>query len=160
MNNLNNLLQVLLENEIDFVLIGRFAGVVHGSTQVTRGLDICALITPAQIVKLRQALKELNPKHRMNPNFKPSFLTDPKDLSNLKNIYLETDLGVLDVISEVTEIGTFEQVKQNSVRIDLFGHRCSVISIEALIKAKEKMGRPKDKLVVAELKALNRKSSK
>jgi len=160
MNNLNNLLQVLLEHEIDFVLIGGFAGVVHGSTQVTRDLDICALVTPAQVEKLRVALKDLHPKHRMNPNFKPSFLSEPKNIENLRNIYLETDLGILDIISEVTEVGDFEQVKKSSVEIDLFGHKCRVISVDALIRAKEKMGRPKDKLVVAELKALRRKSSK
>jgi hypothetical protein len=158
--NLNNLLKLLLESEIDFVLIGGFAGVVHGSTQVTRDLDICAFVTPAQIEKLRAALKDLHPRHRMNPNFKPSFLTEPKDLSNLRNIYLETDLGVLDVISEVTEVGEFEDVKRNSVEIELFGHKCKVISFKDLIKTKEKMGRPKDKLVVAELKALQRQSSK
>jgi len=158
-NNLNNLLQVLLNNEIDFVLIGGFAGVVHGSTQVTRDLDICTLVTPAQVEKLRVALRELNPKHRMNPGFKPSFLSEPKEVKNLRNIYLETDLGILDIISEVTEVGDFEQVKKNSVQIELFGHKCKVISVDALIKAKEKMGRPKDKLVVAELKALRNKSS-
>ncbi len=159
MNNLNNLLQVLLENEIEFVLIGGFAGVVHGSTQVTRDLDICALITPTQVAKLRSAFKDINPRHRMNPNFKPSFLTEPKDLENLRNIYLETDLGVIDIISEVIEVGSYEDVKKNSVKIELLGHSCQVISVDALIKAKEKMGRPKDRLVVAELKALRRKSS-
>lgn len=158
MKNLNNLLKVLLENKIDFVLIGGFAGVVHGSTQVTRDIDICALVTPAEIEKLRLALKDLHPKHRMNPNFQPSFLTDPKDTSNLRNIYLETDLGVLDIISEVTAIGNFEQVKKNSVTIDVFGQKCRVISMDALIRAKEKMGRPKDRLVVAELRALQRRT--
>lgn len=160
MNNLNNLLGLLLKNEIEFVLIGGFAGVVHGSTQVTRDLDICALITPAHIEKLRAALKDLNPRHRMNPVFKPSFLTEPKELRDLKNIYLETDLGILDIISEVTEVGNFAQVKESSVEVELFGCKCKVISVEALIKTKEKMGRPKDKLVVAELKALRRENQK
>ena len=51
MNNLNSLLEILLANEIDFVLVGGFAGVVHGSTQVTRDLDICALVSPDQVEK-------------------------------------------------------------------------------------------------------------
>ena len=67
---------------------------------------------------------------------------------------------MLDIISEVTEVGDFDQVKKNSVEIDLFGHKCRVISVDALIRAKEKMGRAKDKLVVSELKALRQKSSK
>jgi predicted nucleotidyltransferase len=155
-NNLNSLLKILLSNEIDFILIGGFAGVTHGSTQVTRDLDICAVITPQQISKLRNAFRDLNPRHRMNPGFKPSFLTTPEDVSNLQNIYLETDLGILDVISEVTGVGNFEKVKERSVLVDLFGHKCRVIGIDDLIAAKEKMGRPKDKLVVSELRALRK----
>jgi predicted nucleotidyltransferase len=157
--NLNNLLQVLLKKNIDFVLIGGFAGVVHGSTQVTRDLDICAAITSNQITLLRDALKDLNPRHRMNPGHKPSFLSEPKEPSNLKNIYLETDLGILDILSSVTGVGEFEQVKKNSVEIELYGRKCRVISLEALIEAKKKMGRPKDKLLVAELEAVRRKRS-
>jgi len=158
MKNLNNLLKLLLENEVDFVLIGGFAGVVHGSTQVTRDLDICALITASQVDKLREVLRDFNPRHRMNPNHKPSFLDEPKDVTGLKHIYLETDIGVLDVLSEVTGIGDFEQVRKNSVEIPLFGHRCKVISAEALIETKRKLGRPKDLFVVAELEALLKKS--
>lgn len=159
MKNLNSLLQILLDNQIDFVLIGGFAGVVHGSTQVTRDLDICVMITPQQIDHLRRALKHLHPLHRMNPAFKPSFLSEPKDLKGVHNIYLETDLGVLDILSQVTGVGDYERVKAESVEIGLFGHKCRVISVDALIRAKEKMGRPKDKLVVAELKALQNKKS-
>lgn len=159
MKNLNDLLRLLLENDVDFVLIGGFAGVVHGSTQVTRDLDICALITPHQVEKLRNILNDLHPRHRMNPNHKPSFLEEPKDISKLRNIYLETDIGILDILSEVTGIGGFEQVKANSVEIELFGYQCKVISAKALIEAKMKMGRPKDQLVVAELKALLAKKS-
>jgi predicted nucleotidyltransferase len=154
MNNLNNLLKVLLEGNIDFVLIGGYAGVVHGSTQVTRDLDICSILSADGIQKLRDCLKDLHPKHRMNPNFKPSFLEEPKSSHGIKNIYLETDMGVLDIISEVSGIGDFEKLKASAVEISLFGHKCSVISIEDLIKAKETLGRDKDKIVARELRAL------
>jgi len=42
MQNLRQLLERLLENKIDFVLVGGFAGVVHGATMVTQDLDICS----------------------------------------------------------------------------------------------------------------------
>ena len=154
MNNLNDLLKLLLENKIDFVLIGGFAGVVHGSIQVTRDLDICAALDSEGVQKLRECLKELHPRHRMNPGFKPSFLEEPKDTTGLKNLYLETDLGILDVISEVTGLGALERLKAQSVSIGLFGFSCKVISIEDLITAKESLGRDKDRLVAKELKAL------
>ncbi len=80
MRNLNSLLRILLQHDIEFILIGGYASVLHGSTYVTRDLDICGIISSDQIEKLRIALKDLHPRHRMNPNFKPSFLEEPKEL--------------------------------------------------------------------------------
>lgn len=157
MQRINDLLKHLLDREIDFVLIGGFAGVVHGSAQVTRDLDICALLTPMDVEKFRAALGDLHPKHRMNPSFQPSFLDHPKETANLKNLYLETDLGVLDVISEVTGVGDFQRLKQNAIEVALFGHKCKVISIDDLIQAKEALGRKKDLLVAEELRAIRSK---
>ena len=154
MKNLNNLLKVLLESEIEFVLIGGYASVLHGSTYVTRDLDICGLITSDQIEKLRKALKDYNPRHRMNPNVKPSFLEEPKSVEGVHHLYLETDLGVLDFLSSVTGVGDFNSINKNAVEVPLFGYKCRVIGIEDLIKAKSTLGREKDKLVVNELKKI------
>jgi len=38
--NLKALLERLLENKIDFVLVGGFAGVIHGATLVTSQLHL------------------------------------------------------------------------------------------------------------------------
>ena len=53
---LNRLLKILAENEIDFIVIGGFAGVLYGSTLVTRDLNICSLLTPENLEKLRKVL--------------------------------------------------------------------------------------------------------
>jgi len=39
---LNRLIERLSDAGIDFVVVGGFAGVLHGSTLVTRDLDVCA----------------------------------------------------------------------------------------------------------------------
>ncbi|MCM2281894.1 MAG: nucleotidyltransferase [Bdellovibrionaceae bacterium] len=152
--NLNELLKLLLRNQIDFVLIGGFAGVVHGSSQVTRDLDIAMLLTPEQIENLRQCLKDIHPRHRMNPGFKPSFMDEPKITEGVKNIYLDTDLGILDILTEVTGVGDFERIRSDAVEISIFGFKCRVISPKDLIKAKETIGRDKDKAVVRELRKI------
>jgi predicted nucleotidyltransferase len=156
--NLKELLKLLLSNEIDFVLIGGFATSVHGSTLVTQDLDICAAITDEQVSKLREALKNLNPRHRMNPNFKPSFLEFPKDLEGTSNIYLETDLGTLDILSEAPPAGGFEEIKNRALTVPLYGHPCKVISLEDLIKIKAAMKRPKDKQALQELQIIQKKT--
>ena len=65
MVSLGELLKTLIDAQIDFVLIGGYASVVHGSTMVTRDLDICALVTPVQIEK-PLTLKDDSPKARSN----------------------------------------------------------------------------------------------
>lgn len=157
MQNLKNLLERLLSHNIDFVLVGGFAGVVHGSTQVTQDIDICAAVTNQSIQKMREALRDLNPRHRMNSAFKPSFLDYPVDLKDTRNIYLETDFGVLDIMSELPPIGGFERIKSRSVSIDLFGYKARVISLDDLIAIKDVMGRPKDQQAARELKIIRSK---
>ncbi len=158
--NLKQLLERLLQHNIDFVLAGGFACVVHGSPLVTQDIDICLAINEEQIGKLRLALKGLNPRHRMNPSFKPSFLEYPPTLEGVNNIYLETDLGVLDILSELRPVGGFETVKGNSIPISLYGQTCRVVSIEDLIRIKETMTRAKDKETLLYLKQLLDKQKK
>lgn len=56
MKDLNQLLRFLLENKLDFVLIGGFAGVIHGSSQVTQDVDICLVTKQATVENLRRIL--------------------------------------------------------------------------------------------------------
>jgi len=158
--NLKVLLERLLTYDVDFVLIGGFAAAVHGSTLVTQDLDICAAITDDQIAKLRNALKDLHPLHRMNPNARHSFLEYPSDLRGFNNIYLSTDLGVLDILSQAQPAGNFDEIKSRSVEISLYGRKCRVISVDDLIKIKASMNRPKDKQTVLELQLIRQNSNR
>ena len=106
-------------HEIDFVLIGGFAAAVHGSTLVTQDIDICTAITETGVAKLRNALKDLHPWHRMNPTAKLSFAEHRAHLRGTNNIYLKTDLGVLDILSEAQPAGDFAAIKSRSVEIPL-----------------------------------------
>jgi predicted nucleotidyltransferase len=154
MENLNLLLKRLLEAKIDFVLIGGYAAVIHGSSQVTQDVDICAVMTDEQLDKLKQALYDLEPKHRMNTQFQPSLDEFPEVGKTLDNYYLRTNAGVLDILKEVSSVGDFLRIKEKAITVKLFGYNCKVISLDDLIAAKEKMKRPKDLLVLDELKAV------
>jgi hypothetical protein len=58
---LNRLIERLCGAEVDFVMVGGFAGVFHGSTLVTRDLDVCAVLNAENVAKLRDALRDLRP---------------------------------------------------------------------------------------------------
>ena len=156
MNNLHLLLQRLADAGFEFVVVGGYAGVLYGSAYVTNDLDICAVLSSENIGKLRKALADLHPVHRMTHK-KLSFLEHPPQGQPVMNLYLETDGGVLDVLGSVLGVGDYERLQRKAVEIPLFGRKCRLISMEDLITAKEAIGRDKDLLTVRELRAIEAK---
>ena len=153
MNNLHQLLTRLADAEFEFVVVGGYAAVLHGSAFVTNDLDVCALLSPEHVAKLRQALVDLHPVHRMTKQ-KLSFLDHPKGGGPVNNLYLETDGGVIDELGNVLGLGDYHRLKEGAIEVTLFGRRCRVISLADLITAKEAMGREKDLLTAKELRAI------
>jgi hypothetical protein len=153
---LNQLIARLCDADVDFVIVGGFAGVLHGSSQVTRDLDVCAVLSRDNVTRLRDILHDLKPVHRLTPQ-RLSFLDNPAADVTVRNLYLETSLGPIDILGSIAGIGEFARVREDSVEIELFGRRCRVISIEALIRAKEAVGRPKDLLAADELRVIMEK---
>ena len=153
---LSQLLQRLCDADVDFVVIGGFAALMHGSTLVTRDLDICAVLSHEDVAKLREALRDLNPTHRLTPQ-KLSFLTNPDVGVPVQNLYLETEIGTVDIVSSVLGVGDFARVRAGSMELQVFGRRCRVISLDDLIRAKEALGREKDQLAAKEMRAIRDK---
>jgi hypothetical protein len=77
----------------------------------------------------------------------------------LKNLYLQTDLGALDLLGSITGVGEFDEVRSSAVDVQLFGRTVKVLALEPLIRAKEAVGRHKDLLVATELRAIAAKNS-
>jgi len=153
MHSFSQLLERLVDAGLDFVIVGGFAAVSHGSAYITQDVDICILFSEENIARLRQALKDLHPLHRMIPG-ELSFLTEPKPGEPLTNLYLKTDFGMIDVLSTVLGIGDFRRLKQTADRLEFEGRVYQVMSLADLIAAKEAMGREKDLLTAKELRAI------
>jgi hypothetical protein len=151
--SLSQLLQRLADSRVDFVIVGGFAGVLHGSALVTRDLDICAVLTPENIERLRETLKDINPRHRMTSQ-RLSFLKVPEPGISVDNLYLQTDWGIVDILSSITGLGGFDSIVANSETIEIAGRKCRLISLPDLVRAKESMGREKDILAAKELRAI------
>jgi predicted nucleotidyltransferase len=153
MHTLRQLLQLLAEAEFEFVVIGGYAGVLHGSSLVTRDLDICAVLTEANVQRLRRIFKDLHPQHRLLPQ-PLSFLEIPPPGTPVMNLYLRTDWGVIDILSDVLGVGDFARLKARAETFTLGGKSCRVIALDDLIRAKEALGREKDLLAAKELRAI------
>jgi predicted nucleotidyltransferase len=155
MSDLPSLLRRLTHASVDFVIVGGYAGIVHGCTYVTQDVDICCDFSPANLLALQRAVLDLHPVHRMTPGRKPLELT-PENAGEFKNLYLDTDLGRLDCLSEIQGIGLYEYVKQASQSVEAEGMQLRVLTIDALIAAKQAMNRPRDREAIHQLKTIRK----
>jgi hypothetical protein len=153
MANFENLLARLIEHQVQFVLVGGFAATAYGSTMLTQDVDVCMRFSPDNLMRLQEALADLHPVHRMTPRRLPLRLA-PETCRDLKNLYLDTDFGQLDGLGIIQGVGDFEQVREHSVEVNLPAGICRVLTIDALIRSKEAMGRPRDRESVLQLKAI------
>lgn len=152
MQHLNQLLSRLIESEVEFVLVGGLAAAIHGSSLNTRDVDVCCRFTEANLMRIQSAFQDLHPVHRMRPDL-PLALT-PEQCASLKNLYIKTDLGVVDCLGNVLGVGGFDEVLSHSIEITLPVGALRIIDVDTLIIAKQAMGRPHDLITVQHLQAL------
>jgi hypothetical protein len=124
---------------------------------VTRDVDICCRFNAANLMRIQNTFADLHPVHRSRPDL-PLELT-PEQCAGLMNLYLKTDLGVVDCLGEVLGVGNFEEVLKNSVEVELPYGKCRILDIEALIRAKEAMNRDHDRITVKFLKEIKKQQS-
>ncbi len=62
MQNLNRLLQRLASTDLDFVVVGGYAAMLHGSSQVTRDLHICMVLDAANLAANPHAFEPRPPE--------------------------------------------------------------------------------------------------
>lgn len=149
----SKLLHELTAAEINFILVGAYAAIAHGSQQRTDDLDICHERSPANYKKLMQVLGPLHAR----PVEIPLELKVPFDESSLAqgtNFTLMTDEGRLDLLGELSGIGGYKELIPRSTFMNFGEIICRVASLEDIIRSKEAANRPKDRLALPELHAL------
>jgi len=152
-SEIEQLLRSLDGEGVAFVIIGGAAAVLQGSAYITNDLDICYSRERDNLKKLAAALAPLHPLLRGAPRDVP-FLLDAQPLRSGLNFTLQTDLGDLDLLGEVSGLGQYSAVVSFSEEVEIFGMRCRALTLEGLIKAKQAAGRPKDLRILPELEAL------
>lgn len=152
MQNLSELTRRLITSQVGFVLVGGFAAAAHGVLLVTSDVDICCRFSEENLMRIQKAFADLHPVHRSRPDL-PLQLTS-EQCAGLKNLYLKTDLGVVDCLGEVLGVGNFDVVLKHSVEVELPVGKCRIIDIETLIRAKEAMNRDHDRITVKHLKEI------
>jgi hypothetical protein len=147
------LLRRLNNGGVPFVIIGGVAAIAHGSARLTEDVDLCVPLTHENAVQIIRAFRGLNPRWRMRPDL-PIVTEDSENLRGLKNMYLRTDLGQIDILGELPGVCGVDELEARSVEMIFAGIPCRVLDIDTLIQAKEFAGREKDRPALTELKII------
>jgi hypothetical protein len=149
----DEILRVLKEEGVEFVLIGGLAAQVHGSPSLTGDIDICHSLDRANLVRLSSALERLVAIRRMMP----SGLESPVDLVALRagDVFtLTTRFGDLDLLAHPDPNLGYDRLAAQSIEASIFGIAVRVASLDDLIAMKRAAGRPKDRVELEILGAL------
>jgi len=147
------LLEALDGEGVQFIIVGGFAGTIHGSSIPTRDLDVVYSRDSANVDSLVEALKPHSPYLRGAPPGLP-FQWDRETVERGLNFTLTTDLGAIDLLGEITGGGGYEALRPHSVSVTISGVECLCLGLEKLIEVKRAAGRVRDLQAVADLEAL------
>jgi hypothetical protein len=149
------LLEVLVAHEVDFVLIGGMAGVVHGSSYPSFDLDVAYERSRENLRRLAEALDELGATLRGGPPDLP-FQLDWKTLENGSSFAFQTPFGALDIFSDPAGAPRYDELRAGAGKpLDVDGVAIRVCSLDHLIAMKEAAGRPKDLLMASEYRLIS-----
>ena len=147
------ILRQLSERKVKYVLVGGIAANFHGSHFSTFDCDVVVDLETENLISLAEALSSLSPnfRHKKPPQL---FNRASAALGGWKNIYLDTDAGVLDCLGNIKGLGDYQTCFLQSIEVPLGNFHIRVLTREALITAKKAMGRPKDLQTVAHLEVI------
>ncbi len=145
------ILRLLAENEVEFVVVGMAAGILHGAPVTTVDLDVVHRRSRENVGRLLRVLSQLDATYRHDPR---GLRPGESHLIGPGHQLLATTHGDLDCLGTIDPDRAYEDLLSQTVEMSLAGGmRIRVLSLPALIEAKERAGRPKDLAALPVLRA-------
>lgn len=140
---------------VKYVVIGGLAARAYSSAYLTEDADICYSRTPENMRRLAAALRQLKATLRGAPKGLP-FKLDDRTLAMGMNFTFDTVFGPLDILGEVSGVGTYDDMVSDAISSNLASKNVMVLSLPKLIASKKAAGRPKDLVLLFELEKLSK----
>lgn len=135
------ILEVLNQHQVEYIVVGGVAAVIHGAPTTTFDLDTLIRLNQANAERLARALSQLEARFREHQEtIRPNI----KDILAGGHLLLMTRAGPLDVLGFIGEKQRYEDLLGASSEIGMSVGSLRVLDLEALIAEKKRMGRAKD----------------
>jgi hypothetical protein len=148
------ILHVLGEHRVDYVVVGGVAVQTHGYIRATQDLDIVPAPDLANLSRLGEALAALGA--RLHRATRPVDITDPQVLKRAALIPLLTIHGRLDLLSIESTAGmpnSYSELRERALEVRLDDTTVPVVALDDLIRMKKVAGRDVDRV---DIRALTR----
>ena len=149
----DQVIRMLVDGGVDFVLIGGLAANAHGSARITYYLDVVYSRVADNLVRIAAAFEPIRPYLRGAPPGLP-FRLDVQTLHRGLNFTFDTTLGPVDILGEGVGGGTYPELIRTAPIATMYDRQVRYASLDALIRMKTAAGRPKDFETLAGLEAL------
>lgn len=126
----------LQKEGVEYVLIGGFAVVLHGSPRFTEDIDLFIRISESNLKKLRDALKKVFNDQSIDE------ITVPEIKQYAVIRYGAADDFYIDIIGNLGEAFSIDDI--TSDEIEVHGTKVKIATLESLYKLKEKTYRAVD----------------
>lgn len=154
-----SLLRCLVENQIEFILVGGLSAVLNGAPIHTQDVDVVHRRDPENLQRLMHTLKQLDAVYRHDPdrNLRPSL----GHLASTGHHNLVTRLGWLDILGTIGSSQSYEDLLPHTHRLTIADDlTIQVLDLTAYIALKESLGQPKDLAVLPVLRQTLREAQK
>ena len=166
--DVERLLRVLDRHQVEYVIVGALAAVIHGAPVMTQDLDVMPQPGWANGRRLAEALAELravpfDDPLRVDPRTghvpeAPDFAYTAEALARHETWHLTTDAGLVDLNSSLSGIpGGYALVASRAHRREVFGLVVPVAALEDVIASKRAANRPKDRAALPALEETQRR---
>ena len=153
----SRILRELAAGGVEFVVIGGYAAIAHGSPRLTNDLDVSYSPETANLEALGRVLLGLDARLRGVADDVP-FVPDAASLRQVELLTLDTRHGPLDLLAAPGGGPGWAALRRDAIEVDLDGVTVPVASLDHLRAMKRAAGRPQDLLDLTELDAIERLS--
>lgn len=149
-----HILETFSRHDVEFVVVGGVAAVLHGAAVTTFDLDTLVRVSEENARRLLGAFEDLGAHFRGHI---PSLHPVREDILAGRHLLLATRAGPLDVLGFIGKGDRFDDLADHIQAIQVGGVRVPLLGLDELIRQKQVMGRDKDQAALRLLREVKRR---